>query len=117
MISLSPSVHHLPATSSKDGVVKLWDLETQHCFQTIVGHRSEVWSLEIMKGETRLLTAAGEGGSIKVFNLQAPTSPIAVDQGQEPQDEKVIILYTCCRGASFLLWICRCLLLPWRWVM
>lgn len=23
--------------------MKLWDLDTQHCFQTVVGHRSEVW--------------------------------------------------------------------------
>ena len=22
--------------------MKLWDLDTQHCFQTLVGHRSEV---------------------------------------------------------------------------
>ena len=30
------------AHSSKDTFVKLWDLDTQHCFHTIVGHRSEV---------------------------------------------------------------------------
>ena len=29
-------------TTSKDCLVKLWDLETQHCFQTLVGHKSEV---------------------------------------------------------------------------
>ena len=29
-------------TSSKDSLVKLWDLETQHCFQTLVDHKSEV---------------------------------------------------------------------------
>lgn len=28
--------------SSKDSFVKWWDLDTQHCFKTIVGHRSEV---------------------------------------------------------------------------
>ena len=73
-------------------MVKLWDLETQHCFQTIVGHRSEVWNLEIIKGETRLLTASGEGGSIKVFDLQPPaiSSTASVEQIQESQ-EKVTI--------------------------
>ena len=29
-------------TSSKDCLVKFWDLETQHCFQTLVDHKSEV---------------------------------------------------------------------------
>jgi len=28
--------------SSKDSFVKWWDLDTQHCFKTMVGHRSEV---------------------------------------------------------------------------
>lgn len=28
--------------SSKDSFVKWWDLDTQHCFKTVVGHRSEV---------------------------------------------------------------------------
>ena len=70
--------------SSRDGVVKLWDVETQHCFQTLVGHRSEVWSIEIIKRETRLLTASGQGGGVKVFSLEPPS----VD-GRQP-DEKVI---------------------------
>ena len=30
--------------SSKDSFVKFWDLDTQHCFLTLVGHRSEVRS-------------------------------------------------------------------------
>lgn len=28
--------------SGKDTVVKWWDLDTQHCFKTMVGHRTEV---------------------------------------------------------------------------
>ena len=28
--------------SSKDTFVKVWDLETQHCFLTLVEHRNEV---------------------------------------------------------------------------
>ena len=28
--------------SSKDTLVKFWDLDTQHCFKTLVGHRTEV---------------------------------------------------------------------------
>lgn len=26
-------------SSSKDSFIKIWDLQTQHCVQTIVGHR------------------------------------------------------------------------------
>lgn len=29
-------------SSSKDTFVKFWDLDTQHCFKTLVGHRTEV---------------------------------------------------------------------------
>lgn len=29
-------------SSSKDTFVKFWDLETQHCFKTLVGHPTEV---------------------------------------------------------------------------
>jgi U3 small nucleolar RNA-associated protein 12 len=28
-------------SSSRDGLVKVWDLETQHCVQTLLGHRCE----------------------------------------------------------------------------
>ena len=37
-------LHHgnVLISSSKDTLVKLWDLDTQHCFQTLVNHRNEV---------------------------------------------------------------------------
>jgi len=34
--------------SSKDATVKLWDLDTQHCFKTLVGHSREVRYLQWM---------------------------------------------------------------------
>ena len=34
-------------TGSKDTLVKLWDLTTQHCVETLVAHRSEVWTLDV----------------------------------------------------------------------
>lgn len=34
-------------SASKDTLLKVWDLETQHCIQTVVGHRSEVWSVDV----------------------------------------------------------------------
>ena len=32
---------------SKDTLMKVWDVVTQHCIQTIVGHRCELWSLAV----------------------------------------------------------------------
>lgn len=32
---------------SKDTLLKVWDVSTQHCMQTIVGHRAEIWSLAV----------------------------------------------------------------------
>ena len=41
---------------SKDGLVKVWDLATQHCCQTVAGYKAEVWSLDISPNEKRLVT-------------------------------------------------------------
>ena len=41
---------------SKDGLVKVWDLATQHCSQTVTGYKAEVWSLDIDPSERRLVT-------------------------------------------------------------
>ena len=55
--------------------MKLWDLDTQHCFQTLVSHHREVWSLELVGGVTgdgnifpRLVTVS-EGTKLKVFQF------------------------------------------------
>lgn len=34
--------HNIVISSSKDTFVKFWDLDTEHNFKTLVGHRSEV---------------------------------------------------------------------------
>lgn len=35
--------------SGKDTLVKWWDLDTQHCFKTLVGHRSEVSRMQMCR--------------------------------------------------------------------
>lgn len=37
----------LVVSVSKDTLLKVWDVSTQHCMQTIVGHRAEIWSLAV----------------------------------------------------------------------
>jgi U3 small nucleolar RNA-associated protein 12 len=48
-------------TSSKDTFLKLWDLSTQHCIQTVVAHRAEVWTLEIGPTQDLIFTGSNEG--------------------------------------------------------
>ncbi|WWD03840.1 hypothetical protein V865_001896 [Kwoniella europaea PYCC6329] len=47
-------------STAKDTYMKLWDLETQHCIQTIVVGRSEVTSLEVKEYDDYLPTGQGE---------------------------------------------------------
>ncbi|KAL1944244.1 hypothetical protein VTO73DRAFT_3429 [Trametes versicolor] len=48
-------------TSSKDTFLKLWDLQTQHCTQTVVAHRSEVWTMDLNPEQDLVFTGSGEG--------------------------------------------------------
>lgn len=38
----------LIVSTSKDTLLKVWDVTTQYCIQTIVGHRCEIWSLAVV---------------------------------------------------------------------
>eukprot|EP00795_Rhopilema_esculentum_P017672 gene17672-9326_t len=55
--------------SSKDTLIKLWDLDTQHCFLTLVGHRSEVWSFIITKEESRLIAGSSDS-ELRIWDIE-----------------------------------------------
>ena len=55
-------------SSSKDTLIKCWDLETQHCVNTFVGHRSPVWSIDMNKSGDRLVTVSSDN-LIRAFSL------------------------------------------------
>ncbi|XP_041346657.1 LOW QUALITY PROTEIN: WD repeat-containing protein 3 homolog, partial [Gigantopelta aegis] len=57
--------------SSKDTYIKLWDLDTCHCFQTLVDHRSEVWAGELLRNETRLVTASSDI-ELRIYDILPP---------------------------------------------
>jgi U3 small nucleolar RNA-associated protein 12 len=57
------------ASVSKDALAKVWDLATQHCFQTLAGHRSEIWSLDVHPSGTRLVTGAADR-QLRVWSLE-----------------------------------------------
>lgn len=52
-------------SSSKDTLLKVWDLYTQHCVSTNVAHRTQVWSLAVFvdtsTNDTVIITGGGEG--------------------------------------------------------
>jgi len=55
-------------TSSKDTYMKLWDLTTQHCIQTVVAHRSETWSLAVDQ-DRKLIFTGGAEGELKAWRI------------------------------------------------
>ena len=56
-------------STARDTHLKLWDLGTQHCVQTVVVGRGEVWSLAVKedaeeddeRGRWVILTGSGDG--------------------------------------------------------
>jgi U3 small nucleolar RNA-associated protein 12 len=71
-------------SSSKDFLVKIWDLETQHCIQTLVGHRAEVWSFDVNPEETRLVTVCDK--QIRFYKLGPIEKAAAKPAVQETDD-------------------------------
>ncbi|KAI8320708.1 Utp12-domain-containing protein [Martensiomyces pterosporus] len=58
--ALNASAEGYIVTSSKDTLVKLWDLRARHCVQTLVTHRSEVWSLAVSPDQRLLVTGTSD---------------------------------------------------------
>jgi U3 small nucleolar RNA-associated protein 12 len=63
-------------------MMKVWDLGTQHCVETVIAHRGEVWSLEVLPTEstsesesaathTKKMTVitGGSEGEVRVWKL------------------------------------------------
>lgn len=65
--SSSPQSSYIISTS-KDTYLKLWDLNLQHCVQTVVAHRSEVWSCDMDPSRSLILTGSNQG-DIKAWSL------------------------------------------------
>jgi U3 small nucleolar RNA-associated protein 12 len=49
-------------------LVKFWDLDTRHCFKTLVMHRSEISDLILINNEKRLITGCHDN-ELRVFDL------------------------------------------------
>ncbi|KZT24431.1 WD-repeat-containing protein [Neolentinus lepideus HHB14362 ss-1] len=76
-------------TSSKDTFLKLWDLSTQHCIQTVVGHRAEVWSMDLDQEQKLIFTGSGEG-ELKVWILDHEALTEGLKETETGQVTKMI---------------------------
>lgn len=72
-------------SASKDSFVKIWDMETQHCVQTLVGHRAEVWSIDVNPSETRLVTGSVDN-KLRVWSLD-PSEFETLQQTKSSEEE------------------------------
>lgn len=61
----------LLVSSSVDAVatIKFWDLQLQHCFCTVPGQSSGVWSFVLLSGGSRLV-AGSSGPELKVYSIE-----------------------------------------------
>lgn len=56
------------ATASSDARVRLWDLSTRACVQTMGDHSDQVWGLAFNADGTRL-ASAGDDKSFTVYSI------------------------------------------------
>lgn len=57
-------------SSSKDGCVKAWDVTLQHCSQTLIGFKGEVWSLDVDPQEQRLVAGCVDS-DLRVYVIRS----------------------------------------------
>ncbi|KAI9021171.1 WD40-repeat-containing domain protein [Hyaloraphidium curvatum] len=73
-------------SASTDSLLKLWDLRTQHCVETAVAHRSELWAMAYNPATGFLYTAAADP-ELKVWrvdlDLVAAEAPAAQPAGED----------------------------------
>ncbi|PVU87484.1 hypothetical protein BB561_006305 [Smittium simulii] len=60
-------------SSSKDTLIKVWDLESRNCVQTVISHTSEVWSIALSSDGKTLITGSSEP-DLKIFTVDTSNS-------------------------------------------
>lgn len=57
-------------STSKDGLLKIWDLKINQCIETHLAHNGESWSMHVFKYDDRdFLITTGLNGECKIWNL------------------------------------------------
>ncbi|CAO3649121.1 unnamed protein product [Cunninghamella echinulata] len=65
-------------SASKDTLLKLWDLSAQFCRETIVGHRSEVWSFGV-SNDQQIILSGGSEPSVKAWKIDWHVLGLSLD--------------------------------------
>ena len=76
--------------------MKLWDLSTQHCVQTIVAHRAEVWAMDISPDQQCIFTGSNDG-DIKIWKVDYE----AIADGLQETESGDVCMYCVTRINSY----------------
>jgi U3 small nucleolar RNA-associated protein 12 len=66
-------------TSSKDGLLKVWDLNLQHCMETVLPGKGELWSVEVLRAEEKengdssnqVILVGNSEGIVKLYTIDS----------------------------------------------
>ena len=75
-IACMPSSISVVASGYGDDSIRIWDLDTQYCMQIVMGHHSEIWSLDVDPQE-RLLVTGSANQELRVYHIH-------LDKHEEP---------------------------------
>lgn len=88
-------------STSKDGLLKVWDLALQYCIETVLPGKGELWSLKVLPAEqigasngTALILVGNSDGKMKIFqaNVAALLSTSKSINAKETQSHTVKLL-------------------------
>lgn len=60
------------ASTAKDGLLKLWDLQLQHCVETVVSGDEQLWSLAVYAqdhAQDTLVATGGSNGHVRLWSM------------------------------------------------
>lgn len=88
-------------SSSKDTLLKVWDLDTHHCVQTIVGHRCEIWCLTTVvapvsssEGNELLILTGSSDDLVRGYRVRE-NSKTDGSTGEGADEEEVLDYFGC----------------------
>ncbi|KAF5369996.1 hypothetical protein D9758_001147 [Tetrapyrgos nigripes] len=76
-------------TTSKDTFMKVWDLSTQHCVQTIVAHRSDIWAMDMDLERNLIFTGSGDG-EVKAWRIDTEALSNGLNETETGEIAKII---------------------------
>ncbi|RCH87615.1 hypothetical protein CU097_004334 [Rhizopus azygosporus] len=74
-------------SSSKDTLIKLWDLSSQYCRETLVGHRSEVWTFAVSKDQ-KVIISGGAEPQLKAWKIDWNILGLSLEELGEQANNK-----------------------------